>query len=143
MLVQALSIGHGIDVDAAAVGAVHSVFAHAVNLEVLGELWTLLSAERADLPCGIRVPSRGFDGLGMCRGDSVHARRGFVGIAPGLVVDCRAAPRWTPRHAGPVAPGFAERLAVVVAASHGAWHDSAAMAATVAAALHDKDALCD
>jgi len=145
MLVQALSIGHGIEVNSAVVGSVHSVFSHAVNIKARGDLWTLLSEERADLPFGIRVPWRSFDMLGLCRGDAVHAKSGFVSITPrkGLVIDCRAAPRWTPRRAGSVAPGLDERLTVVVAASQGAWHGSAAMAATVVAALGDKDALRD
>jgi hypothetical protein len=55
--VQALSIGHALDADSAGFGIVHSVFARAVNLMVREEMWTLLAAEKADLPFGIRVAS--------------------------------------------------------------------------------------
>jgi len=144
MRVQALSIGHRLDADSPGVGAVHSVFARAVNLEVGRELWTLLGAERADLPFGIRVASLDFDMLGLSRGDAVHVRAGFVGVGPAdrrLVVDCRAVPRWIPARARQVAAGLAERLDVVAAASHRAWHGSAGMAVAVMAALNDEDAL--
>ena len=49
-----------------------------------------------------------FDALGLCRGDRVDVRSGFVGIGPGstrLVVDCRAAPRWTPARPGQARAG--------------------------------------
>jgi hypothetical protein len=146
MRLQALSIGHRLDVDSAGAGAVHSVFTHAVNLEVRGELWTLLSADRADLPFGVRVASRGLDLLGLTRGAAVDVRSGFVGVAspgPRVIVDCRTARRWTPRRAAAVAAGLAERLDLIAAASQGAWRESAAMACSVVDALDDGDALND
>jgi Protein of unknown function (DUF2877) len=144
MRAQAVSVGHRIDADAPGAGCVHSVFAHAVNLALGGELWTLLGADRPDLPFGIRVASPGFDPPGLRRGDAVHVRSGLVGVGAadrGLVVDCRAAPRWIPDRPSRLAAGLAERLDVVAAAGHRAWHGSAAMAAAVAAALNDEDAL--
>src|SRR5262245_13828422 len=48
--IQALSIGHALNADSAGLGVVHSVFARAVNLMVREEMWTLLAAEKADLP---------------------------------------------------------------------------------------------
>jgi hypothetical protein len=146
MRLQALSIGYRLDADCAGAGTVHSVFAHAANLEVHGELWTLLSAERADLPFGIRVAWRGFDLLGLVPGAAVDVRAGFVGVearAPRLVVDCRAAPRWTPRRAGAVAAGLAERLDFIASAGQGAWAESAAIASAVVDALDDTHALSD
>jgi len=96
---QALSVGHALDVYSAGLGRIHSVFAQAVNVEIRGDMWTLLSAERADLPFSIRVASMDLNSLGLCRGNSVNVRSGFIGIGPRstrIVVDCRAAPRWTP-----------------------------------------------
>jgi hypothetical protein len=142
---QALSVGHALDVHSAGAGAVHSVFAHAVNAEIGGDLWTLVSADRADLPFGIRVACQGFDALGLRRGDRVNVRSGFVGFESGragVVVDCRAAPRWIPALQGALAPGLGERLRVVaVAAGHRAWPGSARMASAVMAALHEPAAL--
>jgi hypothetical protein len=142
---QALSLGHALDVHSANAGAVHSVFAHAVNVEIRGDLWTLVSADRADLPFGIRVASRDFDLLGLRGGDRVNVRSGFVGIESSrarVIVDCRAAPRWIPTLQNEPAPGLAQRLAVVAAAANQrAWPGSARMASAMMAALHDPAAL--
>lgn len=145
MELQALSVGHALDVDSSGTGAVHSVFARALNVEIRGDLWTLLGTERTDLPYGIRVASRDLDTLGLHRGDPVHVRSGFVGIGTAstrLVVDCRSAPRWRPICDGRRAPGLSERLALIAAAArHRAWHDSSRMAHAVTAALGDPQAL--
>ncbi len=142
---QARAVGHALDLTSTGVGAIHSVFARAVNLEIGGNLWTLVGAERTDLPFGIRVASQNLDGLGLRGGDRVNVRSGFVGIASGrhrLVVDCRVAPRWIATPPGKVAPGLAERLGVVAAAaSQRAWHGSARMAYAVMSALERPDAL--
>jgi hypothetical protein len=143
--IQALSTGHAVDLQSTGAGAVHSVFARAVNLEVRGDLWTLLSDERADLPFGIRVGVDRVDALGLRRGDRVSVRSGFVGIGAArsaLVVDCRAAPRWTPARQGERAPGLAVRLGVAATEASGrAWPGAAPMARTVVTALNDPDAL--
>ena len=148
MQLQALSVGHCVDAGSAGLASVHSVFARAVNVEVRGDLWTLLGAERGDLAFGIRVASQDFEALGLRRGDRVHIRAGFVGIAAGaarLVVDCRAAPRWIPNPPqGTLAPGLRKRLRTVsAAASDRAWHGCAGMARAVVSALDEPDALAD
>jgi hypothetical protein len=145
--VQALSIGHALDADSAGFGIVHSVFARAVNLMVCEEMWTLLAAEKADLPFGIRVASSDFDVLGFRNGDPVNVRAGFVSIGSGstcFVVDCRAAPRWLPAHQNKIEPGLAGRLAVLATvASDRSWHESARMAQALRSALEVSAALGD
>lgn len=144
---QALSTGHALDLRSAGAGAVHSVYTHAVNLVVRGDLWTLVSAQRADLPFGIRVACQDFNALGVRRGERVDVRSGFVGIgtgSAGLVVDCRAAPRWLPAQPDRPAPGLARRLdAVAATTSQRAWHGCAEMAYAVTGALSRPDALGD
>jgi hypothetical protein len=125
-------VGHALDVDCNCAGAVHSVFSRAVNLEIEGELWTLLASDCADLPFGIRLPVRSFEAFAIREGGSVHARAGFVGVGPPgrrIVADCRAAPRWAPSPPFAIAPGFAARLArLSQAATARAWLGSRAMA---------------
>src|SRR6516164_8192172 len=137
--IQVLSVGHALDADLAGFGIVHSVFARAVNLMIRAEMWTLLAADKADLPFGIRVASADFDVLGLRNGDPVNVRAGFVSIGSGStcrVVDCRAAPRWLPARHNKTEPGLAGRLAVVAAAaSDRSWYESARMAQTVRSAL--------
>src|SRR6516164_1721374 len=145
--IQALSVGHALDVDSAGFGIVHSVFARAVNLVIRTEMWTLLAADKADLPCGIRVASVNFDVLRLRNGDPVNVRAGFVSIGSGstcCLVDCRAALRWMPvRHNKPE-PGLAGRLAVLAtAASDRSWHESARMAHAVRSALEGSAVLGD
>jgi hypothetical protein len=143
----ALSVGHALDIDSAAAGVVHSVFERAVNVVTCTDLWTLLSADRTDLPFGIRVAARDFHALALRRGERVDVRAGFVGIGSGpnrLVVDCRAAPRWIPARRGTAAPGLVERLEVVAAAATPrAWEGSARIAYAVTSALNDCDGLRD
>ena len=137
--IQALSVGHALDADSAGFGIVHSVFAHAVNVLIREEMWTLLTSDKADLPFGIRVASADFDVFGFRNGDPVNVRAGFVSIGSGStcrVVDCRAAPRWLPERHNKTEPGLAARLAVVAAAaSDRSWHESASMAQAVRSAL--------
>ena len=144
---QALSMGHMVDAYSAGVGAVHSVFAHAVNIEIRADMWTLLSADRADLPFGIRVASMGFDALALRCGEPVNVRSGLIAIGPRrarFVVDCRAAPRWIPARQAKPAPGLAKRLGVLSAvASPLAWYGSMRMAYGVVSALSNPDALDD
>ena len=137
--IQALSIGHALERESARSGVVHSVFARAVNLMVPEEMWTLLAAEKADLPFGIRIASSQLDVLGFSNGDPVNFRAGFLSIGSGStcrVVDCRAAPRWLPTRHNEIEPGLAGRLAVVATAASGrSWHESARMAQSVRSAL--------
>jgi hypothetical protein len=139
----AVSVGHALDVASADVGIVHSVFAHAVNLVIRGDLWTLLAEAKPDLPFGIRVPLRNFEALELRTGDSVNVRAGFLGIGSGrMVVDCRAAARWIPSRADKLMAGVANRLAVVMTAARGrSWHGSAELARAVRDALDCPDSL--
>jgi Protein of unknown function (DUF2877) len=145
--IQALSVGHALDANAAGFGIVNSAFARAVNLMIRAEMWTLLAADKADLPFGIRVASADFDVLGFRRGDPVNVRAGFVSIGSGStrrVVDCRTAPRWLPAGHNKTEPGLAGRLAVVAtAASDRSWHESALMAQAIKSALEVSAALGD
>ena len=145
--IQALSVGHALDADSAGFGIVHSVFARAVNLMMGPELWTLLAADKTDLPFGIRLATADFDVLGLHNGEPVNVRAGFVSIgsgSTGRVVDCRAAPRWLPSRHVKTEPGLASRLAVVAtAASDRSWHESARMAQAVRLALEVSAALGD
>ena len=143
--VQAISVGHALDVDAASSGIVQQAFAHAVNLAIGGEMWTLLTADRPDLPFGIRTAFHDFGGFGLRQGDRVGVRSGFVGIRSGStchVVDCRSAQRWRPAPQDRFAPGVGSRLALVAAAaSDRAWHGAAPMAHAVRSAFDVPDAL--
>ena len=143
--IQATSIGHALDIASADVGLVHGAYAHAVNLEMRGDLWTLLAADRSDLPFGIRSTLQGLAVLGLRRGDPVSVRSGYVGIGRGstrVVVDCRAAARWVPAVPDSHAPGLEQRLRIVAAAtSDCCWHGSAEMAHDVMSALGEPDAL--
>ena len=142
--VQAISVGHALDVDVAGFGVVHSVFDRAVNLTMRGDLWTLLAEDKADLPFGIRVAWPSFDRLGLRSGDPVRVRAGFVGVGSRFVVDFRAASRWLPTCAGRLRPALAHRLAVVATAVSGrSWTDSASMAQAVLAAVGDEALLGD
>ena len=77
---QALSIGPSLNLFAPGVGFVHSVFAGAANLEMSGSLWTLLVADGADLPMGVRVAVRDFRTLGLSEGDQIDVKSGFIGV---------------------------------------------------------------
>jgi Protein of unknown function (DUF2877) len=138
-VIAAERVGYALDVDRDCVGAVHSVFSRAVNLEIEGEMWTLLASDCADLPLGIRLPVPSFEAFAIRQGGSVHARAGFLGIGrPGrrIVVDCGAAPRWAPSPPSAIAPGFAARLArLSQAATARAWFASRTMACAATRAL--------
>jgi Protein of unknown function (DUF2877) len=171
--IQAISVGHALNFDLAVCGAVHSVFAHAVNLTVRGDMWTLLAEDKADLPFGIRLGLSSLQTLGLRRGDVVSVRAGFVGIGsaaqkgselfcrngpegashkrvptpfspPHLVVDCRTTARWLPACSEGLKPGLESRLAIVARmARKKSWHESAAMAQAVRSALSGATALGD
>jgi len=147
MELQAVSVGHFLDVTLTGVGFVHSVFDRAVNLEICGNMWTLLAADGADLPLGICIAVEDFKNLGMRNGDPVNVRSGYLGIRSRgrcLVVNCRAAPQWIPRHPGKIEPGLTRRLAVVATATRGrSWHRSAEMAHAMRSALDASAALGD
>ena len=136
---QALSIGPSLNLFQPATGFVHSIFDGAVNLEICGNMWTLLSANRTDLPLGIRLAVGDFNDLGLCNGDPVNVRSGYFGIKSRgrcLVANCRAVPHWIPRYPGRVEPGLTRRLATVASATRcRSWHKSAEMAHALRSAL--------
>jgi hypothetical protein len=139
-----VSLGHALKAETACFGIVHSVFIRAVNLTIDGDMWTVLGEEKADLPYGIRVALPAFDTLGLHRGDQVRVRSGFVGIGSRLIIDCRAAPRWSPACATEPLPGLESRLRVVAGAACGrSWPGSAPMAHAVRSVLNDATALRD
>jgi hypothetical protein len=119
-------------------GVVHSVFRRAVNLSFGSNLWTMLAEDKSDLPFGIRVTSNSFEGLDVQRGDPVNVRAGFVGVGSRLVVDCRAANRWSPPAANVTKSGMEGRLSVIATAVRGrSWPGSVAMANAVRSAIDD------
>ena len=67
-VIAAERVGYALDVDRDCVGAVHSVFSRAINLEIEGEMWTLLASDCADLPFGIRLPVRSFEPFAISEG---------------------------------------------------------------------------
>jgi hypothetical protein len=131
-VIAAERVGYALDFDFDFVGAVHSVFSRAVNLEIQDQMWTLLASDCADLPFGIRVPVRSFEAFAIRAGGCAHVRAGFLGLGWAgrqIVVDCRAAPRWVPSWSSAIAPGFAARFTrLSQAATARAWFGSRAMA---------------
>lgn len=144
MLWHAVSLGGALDVWTPRTGAVHSVFAGAINLRVDDELWTVLGAGKPDQPFGIRLAPGVTHRVDVPAAAPVRVRAGFVGVGP-LVLDCRAAARWTPAPWPSPADGLADRLRHVERAAQArAWSGSPAMAAALAEALADRGprALC-
>lgn len=134
MRLQAVSLGRHIDVWTPRAGVVHSTFDRAVNLLIDGELWTLLDAARPDAPFGIRL-APGPGGCGVRAGDRVHVRAGCLSVGH-VVVDCRAASRWTPAPWPQPAAGLGVRLAALERMTNPrAWPESIFMATDVADAL--------
>ena len=133
--VQASTIGPATDIDSAQNGTVHSVFRHAVNIEVGRDLWTLLASGQPDLPFGVRLVLNDCGALRATRGAQVAIRAGFIGIGrctPETVVDCRSAIRWQRPMPREIAPRLESRLALLASLIHDrCWNGSAAMAENV------------
>lgn len=142
LTVQASTLGPALDFHSARTGLVHSVFAHAVNVVVDTDLWTLLASGQPDLAFGIRTTLSDCAALGACRGEPVAIRAGFIGIGTGaarVVVDCRAATRWRPAAPRTTAPGLERRLTQLAAAMAGrCWQGTGMLAQRVTAALLDE-----
>jgi len=140
IVTQSLSLGHALDVAGTASGVVHSVFERAVNLMVDVEMWTLLAESKSDLPFGIRVACPDFRPLGICPGDAVQVRAGFVSISEGGVrglIDCRVARRWLPSFQPVVLPGLSFRVDALAALGfERCWPDSCELARWAMSALH-------
>jgi hypothetical protein len=142
---QALSIGSSLNLFEPGTGFVHSVFARAANLEVFGNMWTLLSADGGDLPLGVRIAVNDFKNLGLRTGDIVSVRSGYLGLRSRrrcLVVNCRAVPQWIPVHPDRLELGLARRLAFVATEVCGrSWGGSAKMAHAVRTSVGAPDAI--
>jgi len=146
MEIQAVSVGQSVDVMSSGIGFIHSVFARAANLELRGDMWTVLASEKSDIPFGIRIAVNNLDMLGLRTGDPVNVGSGFVGIKTErerLIVDCRSAPRWMPRCAKKlIEQGLVDRLGMLAAATSArCWHHSANMARAVRHALDEPNTL--
>jgi hypothetical protein len=141
MPLQALSIGLEIDLWKPQCGVVHSVFDHAVNLLMAGELWTLLAAAQQDAPFGIRLAARDRPGgLELRAADGVHVRAGYLRVGR-HIVDCRTAARWAPTRWRTRASGLDARVSLVEEkARPRAWPSSIEIANDLIAGLRSSDA---
>ncbi len=148
MLLQALSIGHGIDIWRPQTGVVHSAFDRAANVLMEGELWTVLGTVpgtvRPDAPFGIRLaPGGGTARLHVRATDPVNVRAGHVSVGR-LIIDCRTATRWVPTGWTRPAPGLEARLCKLEQRARSrAWSESASMAKDVTEALGNAGAADD
>jgi hypothetical protein len=132
---HAISLGPALALHEPQRGAVHSIFAHAVNVIAGAEMWTLLARDRGDLPFGVRVDADRLDAFGLRAGDEVAVRAGVLAAAD-IVLDCRNAPRWSVGVPRDIAPGLASRLDEVAhTAATRAWAGSAPAAQSVVDAL--------
>jgi hypothetical protein len=139
-LVTAGAIGSVIDLRAPRTGRVHSVFAHAVNLELGKEMWTVVARGGHDGALTLRLSGPvvpGDLGLGIHDPVYVRARHVRVGVT---VIDARTAIRWVPQLYDADLRGLAERAAgLEAAARHVAWEGSWELAGAVAVALVSGD----
>lgn len=94
-------------------GAVHSVFAHVVNIATGDDLWSLAARRVPAGPRTVRLPLDDLRGLGLTAGTPVAVREESMTVG-GTVVDLAGADRWEPeRFAARVDPS---RLAVAATA---------------------------
>jgi hypothetical protein len=144
VLLQAISIGSEVDLRAPRAGRVHSAFAHAVNLAVDGELWTVFDADHAESPFGLRLTPGALQALADLRpGDPVGVRAGHAGLGP-HVIDGRGAVRWVPARWPAPAAGMTARLAILAqAAGARAWPGSQRLADEVLQALRSRGDAAD
>jgi hypothetical protein len=138
--VTAGATGSVIDLRAPRTGRVHSVFTHAVNLEVGDQMWTVVAHGGHDGALTVRLSGVVVPGdLGLRVHDPVWVRSGHV-RAGAAVIDARTAVRWVPRVYGVDPDGLGERVAELEAAArHVAWAGSWALAGAVAGGLASGD----
>ena len=134
--VTAGAIGSVIDLRTPRTGRVHSVFAHAVNLELGGDMWTLVAPGGPDAALTVRLSGAVLPGdLGLRVNDPVYVRFRHVRAGP-AVIDARTAVRWMPQWYDADPCGLGERAAELEAAARPvAWEGSWALADSVAGAL--------
>jgi len=134
--VQAATIGSVIDICEPQTGHVHSVFTHAVNLQVGDELWTVTAHGGHDAAFTVRLSGAVLPGdLGLRSRDPVCVRSRHL-RAGTAVIDARTAVRWTPRDYDADLSGLSGRAAELEAAArHVAWAGSWPLAGAVVGAL--------
>jgi hypothetical protein len=130
------AIGSVIDLRTPRTGRVHSVFTHAVNLELGEQMWTVVAPGGHDAALTVRLSGAAVPGdLGLRIHDRVWVRSSHVRVGP-AVIDARTAVRWMPRSYDVDLDGFSARVAELeAAAQHIAWEGSWALACAVAGAL--------
>lgn len=136
MRVNAGTIGSVIELRAPRAGLVHSVFTHAVNLEVGDELWTVTGHGGHDAAFTVRLADAVLPGdLGVRPRDPVSVRSRHI-RAGTAVIDARTAVRWLPRGYDVHLSGLSQRAAELEAAARPvAWAGSWPLAGAVVAAL--------
>jgi uncharacterized protein DUF2877 len=134
--VTAEAIGSVIDLRTPRTGRVHSVFTHAVNLELGEQMWTVVAPGGHDAALTLRLSGVAVPGdLGLRVHDRVWVRSSHVRVGP-AVIDARTAVRWMPRRYEVDLDGFGARVAELeAAAQHIAWEGSWALAGAIAGAL--------
>jgi Protein of unknown function (DUF2877) len=134
--VTAGAIGSVIDLRTPRTGRVHSVFAHAVNLELGDDMWTVVARGGHDAALTVRLSGVAVPGdLGLRIDDPVWVRSNHL-RAGSAVIDARTAVRWRPQPYDVDLDGLGERAAELEAAArHVAWEGSWALADAVAGAL--------
>lgn len=132
---HAISIGCAIDGWRPQTGVVHSVFAHAINLLMDDELWTVLDRPGRETPFAIALATPGLM-MSTTIGDAVAVRAGSVSVGR-ATIDCRTAVRWTPAPIRHIGPSIATRLVFVEQRARSrAWSGSPRMAEDLRHALH-------
>lgn len=136
MRVTAQAIGSVIDLRTPRTGQVHSVFKHAVNLEIGDELWTVTARGGHDAAFTVRLSDAVLPGdLGLRARDPVCVRSRHLRIGTS-VIDARTAARWVPRKYDVDPSGLRRWSAELeMAARHVAWAGSWPLADTVIEAL--------
>jgi hypothetical protein len=134
--VRAGTIGSVIDIREPRTGQVHSVFTHAVNLEIGDELWTVTAPGGHDAAFTVRLSGVLRPGdLGLRSHDPVYVRSRHI-RAGAAVIDARTAVRWVPRGYDADLSGLSGRVAELgAAARHVAWAGSWPLAGAVTDAL--------
>jgi hypothetical protein len=115
---------------------VHSVFTHAVNLELGEQMWTVVAPGGHDAALTVRLSGAVVPGeLGVRIHDPVCVRSRHV-LLGRAVIDARTAVRWTPQTYDVDLDGLDERVAELEAAArHVAWPGSWPLAGAVVGAL--------